>query len=164
MTSTKKTDADKREALRAKIDAGEERNAERSFADQAKEAAEGALEFVKANPIKSVTAVAVGALLIGAMTRPGRRAGRKAGTLAAVATDAALAYGLSLLDAAGGAASKGQDRLAGLGETVGDKARAWQSTAAKEGGDLSDYLVKVARKGGKRAGTTIDELRSRLSH
>ena len=108
--------------------------------------------------------MAVGALLIGAMTRPGRQAGRKAGTLAAVATDAALAYGLSLLDAAGGAASKGQDRLADLGETVGEKARAWQSTAAKDGGDLSDYLVKAARKGGKRASKTIDDLRSRLSH
>ena len=164
MNDKYKTDADKREALRAKINAGEERNAERSFADQAKDAADGALEFVKANPIKSVAVVAVGALVIGAMTRPGRRAGRKAGTLASVATDAALAYGLSLLDAASGAASKGQDRLAELGETVGDKARAWQSTAAKEGGDLSDYLVKAARKGGKRAGKTIDELRSRLSH
>ena len=168
MTDTTRTDADKREALRAKINAGEERNAERSFADQAKDAADGALEFVKANPIKSIAAVAVGALVIGAMSRPGRRAGRKAGskagTLAAVATDAALAYGLSLLDAASGAASKGQDRLADLGETVGDKARAWQSTAAKEGSDLSDYLVKIATKGGKRASKTIDELRSRLSH
>ena len=164
MNDSHQTDADKREALRAKINAGEERNAERSFADQAKDAADGALEFVKENPIKSIAAVAVAALMIGAVTRPGRRAGRKAGTLAAVATDAALAYGLSLLDAASGAASKGQDRLADLGETVGDRARAWQSTAAKEGGDLSDYLVKVAKKGGKRAGKTIDELRSRLSH
>lgn len=162
--TTSKTDAEKREALRAKIDAGEQRNAERSFADQAKGAADGALEYVKANPLKAVAAVAVGALVIGAMTRPGRRAGRRAGALAGVATDAALAYGLSLLDAAGGAASKGQDRLAELGDTVGQKARAWQSTAASEGGDLSDYLVDIARRSGKRAGRTIDELRSRLSH
>ena len=77
---------------------------------------------------------------------------------------AALAYGLGLLDAASGAASKGQDKLADLGDTVGDRARVWQSTAAKEGSDLSDYLVSMARRGGKRAGKTIDELRSRLPH
>lgn len=163
-----KTDAEKREALRGKIEAGEQRQAERSFADQAKDAADSALGYVRANPLKSVTAVAVGALVLGAMTRPGRRAGakagRKAGRFAGVATDAALAYGLSLLDSASSAASKGQDKLADLGDTVGDKARAWQSSAAKEGGDLSAYLVKAARRSGKRAGKTIEELRGRLSH
>lgn len=164
MAKNQKTDAEKREALRAKIEAGEQRNAERSFAEQAKEAADGALEYVKANPLKSVAAVAVGALLIGAMTRPGRRAGRKAGALAAVATDAALAYGLGLVDAAGNAANRGQDRLAGLGNAVGEKARALQATAARETGDLSGYVVNAARRNRKRAGKTIDELRSRLSH
>ena len=162
------SDAEKREALKGKISASEQRNTERSFADQAKIAADDALGFVKSNPLKTVAAVAVGALVIGALTRPGRRAGRKAGhkagTLATVATEAALAYGLGLLDAASGAASKGQDKLADLGDTVGDRARVWQSTAAKEGSDLSDYLVDVARRGGKRAGKTIDDLRSRLSH
>lgn len=163
-TAKSKTDAEKREALRGKIAAGERRNSQRSFGDQAKAAADGALDYVKANPLKTVAGVAVGALLIGAMTRPGRRAGRKAGALATVATEAALAYGLGLLETAGNAASKGQDKLADLGETVGDKARAWQATAAKEGSELSDYLVKAARRSGKRAGRTIDELRSRLQH
>jgi ElaB/YqjD/DUF883 family membrane-anchored ribosome-binding protein len=159
-----KSDADKREALRGKIAAGEQRNSQRSFADQAKAAADGAFDYVKANPIKAVAGVAIGALLIGAMTRPGRRAGKKAGALASVATEAALAYGLGLMETAGNAASKGQDKLADLGETVGDKARAWQTTAAKEGSELSDYLVKVAKRSGKRAGKTIDQLRGRLSH
>ncbi len=162
--SATKTDAEKREALRGKIEAGERRNAERSFAEQAKAAADGALDYVKANPLKAVAGVTVAALLIGAMTRPGRRAGRKAGALAGVATEAALAYGLGLLESAGSAASKGQDKLADLGETVGEKARAWQSTAAKEGSALSDYLVDKAKRSGKRAGKTIDELRSRLQH
>jgi hypothetical protein len=163
-----KTDAEKREALRGKIAASERRNADRSFTDQAKAAADGALEYVKANPLKAVAGVAVSALLIGALSRPGRKAGRKAAAktsaLATVATEAALAYGLGLLETASSAASKGQDKLSDLGETVGDKARAWQSTAAKEGSDLSDYLVEAARRGGKRASKTIDELRSRLSH
>lgn len=163
-TRTGQTDAEKREALRGKIAAGERRQAERSLADQAKAAADGALDYVKANPLKAVAGVALGALIIGAFTRPGRKLGRKTGKLASVATEAALAYGLGLLETAGNAASKGQDKLADLGDTVGTKARAWQSTAAKEGGELSDYLVKVAKRGGKRAGKTIDELRNRLSH
>lgn len=150
-------DADKREALRGKIEAGERRNAKRGFADST-------LDYVRANPLKTVAAVTAGALLIGAMTRPGRRATRKAGAFATVATEAALAYGLGLMETAGQAASKGQDKLADLGETVGDKARAWQSTAAKEGSALSDYLLDAAKRSGKRAGKTIDELRSRLQH
>lgn len=163
-----KTDAEKREALRGKIAAGEKRNEQRSFADQARQAADEALGYVKANPLKAVAGVAIGALLIGALTRPGRRAGRKAGAkasaFASVATEAALAYGLGLLDTAEKAASKGQDKLADLGDTVGDKARAWQATAAKEGGVLSDYLADAAKRGSKRASKTIEDLRSRLSH
>lgn len=150
-------DADKREALRGKIAAGERRNSQRGFADSA-------IDYVKANPLKAMAGVAVGALLIGALTRPGRRAGKKAGALAGVATEAALAYGLGLMETAGKAASKGQDKLAELGETVGPKARAWQATAAKEGSALSDYLVDAAKRSGKRAGKTIDDLRSRLQH
>lgn len=156
-----KSDAEKREALKGKIAAGERRNADRGIAA-------GALDYVKAHPLKSMAGVALGALLIGAMTRDGRKAGRKAGkkasALAGVATEAALAYGLGLLDAASGAASKGQDKLAELGESVGPKARAWQSAAAREGSALSDYLVDAAKRSGKRAGKTIDELRSRLQH
>lgn len=158
-----RTDAEKREALRGKIEAGEQRHAERSFADQAKDAADSALGYVRTNPLKTVAAVAVGALIIGAMTRPGRRLGRKTGAIAGVATDAALAYGLSLLDTASGAASKSQDKLADFGDTVGDKARTWQSAVTREGSQLSDYLVDTARRSGKRAGRTIDDLRSRIS-
>lgn len=163
-SGTTSTDAEKRAALRSKIAAGEERNSQRSFADQAKTAADGALDYVRANPLKTVAAVAVGALVIGAMTRPGRRARRKAGAMAGVATEAALAYGLSLLNSAGNAASRGRDRLAELGGNVGDKARAWQSAAAREGSELSDYLVKATKRGGKQAGRSIKDLRSRLSH
>ena len=164
MTDTTHTDAEKREALRAKINAGEARQAERTLADQAKDAADGALEYVKSNPIKSVAAVAIGALLIGAMTRPGRKAGKRAGKLASVATDAALAYGLSLLDAGKDAAETGQDRLADLSKSARKNAREWQDYAAREGNELSDYLIAAARRSGKRAGKTIDELRSRIAH
>jgi ElaB/YqjD/DUF883 family membrane-anchored ribosome-binding protein len=159
-----KTDAEKREALRAKIDAAEARHAERSLGEQAKEAADGALEYVKANPIKSVAAVAIGALVIGAMTRPGRKAGKRAGKFASVATDAALAYALSLFDSAEDAADKGQDRLADLTKSARKNAREWQDYAAREGSELSDYLIAAAKRSGKRASKTIEELRSRIAH
>lgn len=163
MTDAAMTDAEKREALRAKIHAGEARQAERNFADQAKAVADDALDYVKANPLKTVAAVAIGALVIGAMTRPGRKAGRRAGKLAGVATDAALAYGLSLLDAGKNAADKGQDRLADLSSSARRNAREWQDYAAREGSELSDYLIAAARRSGKRANKTIDDLRSRIT-
>ncbi len=168
MTNKPRTDAEKRKDLRAKIDAAEQRNEARGLAEQAKAAADGALDYVKANPLKSVAAVAAGALVIGALTRPGRRAGRKAGarmgTLAGVAADAALAYGLSLLDAGKDAAGKGQDALTDLGDAARKNGRAWQSTAAREGSELSDYILGAAKRSSKRASKTIDELRSRISH
>ncbi|MBL8657869.1 MAG: hypothetical protein JNJ92_11030 [Altererythrobacter sp.] len=168
MAKSAATDAQKRKALRARIDArtGEarQRRHERGLADQARNAADGAIAYVRANPLVSIAAVAVGALVIGALTRPGRRAGRKAGALAGVATDAALAYGLSLLDSASTAASKGQDRIADLGDRVGGRARDLQATAIREGGNLSEYLVTAARRRGQRAGRTIEDLRSRITH
>lgn len=169
MAKSAATDAQKRKALRARIDArtGEarQRRDERGLADQARNAADGAIAYVRANPLVSIAAVAVGALVIGALTRPGRRAGRKAGALAGVATDAALAYGLSLLDSASTAASKGQDRVADLGDSrVGGRARDLQATAIREGGNLSEYLVTAARRSGQRAGRTIEDLRSRITH
>lgn len=168
MNDTPRTDAQKREDLRARITAAEDRNEARSLADQAKAAADGALEYVKANPLKSVAAVAAGALVIGALTRPGRRAGRKAGarvgSLAGVAADTVLAYGLSLLDSGKQVAGKGQDVLSDLGNTTRKNARAWQASAAREGSELSDYILGAAKRGSKRAGKTIDELRGRLSN
>lgn len=164
MSNSSKTDAQKREALRAKIDAAEIRIEQRSLSGQAKDAADGALSFVKANPLKSLAAVAIGALIIGSLTRPGRRAGRKAGVLAGAASEAALAYALGLFESASNAGSKSQGRLSDLGESVSAKARSWQSTGAREVGELSDYLISAAKRSGKRAGRTIDELRGRISH
>ncbi|WP_133365225.1 hypothetical protein [Qipengyuania sediminis] len=164
MSSKAKTDAEKREALRARIESSEQRNAQRSFVDQAKSATDGAMEYVKANPLKAVAAVAVGALVIGAMTRPGRRAGRRAGALTRVAGDAALAYGLSLFDSAGSAARRGHNRIGEFGANSGDKARGWRRSAADGSSELTDTILDAARRGGRRAGRSIEQLRSRLTH
>lgn len=137
------TPATARDSLRARIEAAERRNAERSLADQAREAADAAINYTRAHPLTVIGgALAVG-LLVGLATRPGRRiAGRAAhavgaaasgvaGTAAAgaksvsarggskVATllgEAAVAYAMKLLDELLEGASTGQDRISDFGE------------------------------------------------
>ena len=55
------TDEQKREQLRARIEAGEKRNEERSLADQAKDVADSAIEFAKKHPVATVA----GAVVVG---------------------------------------------------------------------------------------------------
>ena len=69
------SDEDKRAALRDKIDAAEQRNAERSVADMAKDAADTVTDFAKRHPLATVAGAIGLGLAIGAMTRPGRRLG-----------------------------------------------------------------------------------------
>lgn len=132
--------ADKRDALRAKIEASERRNAERTISDQAKEAAGAATQYVKENPMTVLGgAIAVG-LVIGLLTKPGREAATKAakGTANAVGgaasgaarsvgstaktqgskfgsllADAMVAYGIKLIDNALDAAKIGKDKIVG---------------------------------------------------
>ncbi len=81
---SKLNDEQKREQLRDRIEAGEKRNEARSLADQAKDAADSAVEFTKKHPFAVIGGVLVAGLAIGAMTRPGRRLGRRGGTIAAL--------------------------------------------------------------------------------
>lgn len=129
--------ADKRDELRAKIEASERRNAERTMGDQAKEAAGAATTYVKENPMTVLGgAIAIG-LVIGLLTRPGRQAAAKAarGTANVVGdaaggaargvgnaakaqgsrfgsllADAMVAYGIKLIDNALDAAKIGTDK------------------------------------------------------
>ena len=82
---SKLTDEQKREKLRERIEAGEQRNEERTLAEQAKDAADSAMEFTKKHPFAVVGGVLLAGLAIGAMTRPGRRIGRRGGAFAALA-------------------------------------------------------------------------------
>ncbi len=79
----------KRDELRAKIEASERRIAQRTMADQAKDAANAATDYVRQNPLTVVGgAIAVG-LVIGAMTPAGRRVARTAAAGAASAVSGA---------------------------------------------------------------------------
>lgn len=133
---------DKRKELKQKIQAGEQRHAARSLADSARAAGEDTVEFVKRHPLATLAgAIAVG-LAIGAMTKPGRRLGKRGGAVAALITDAAIAYGMKVIQQAGSAAREGQERF----------------------GDLSGTLSERLAETGSKAGDTIRALRDRIAH
>lgn len=162
------TDAEKREELREKIEAAEVRNEERGLAEMAREAAETATDFAKKHPLATVAgAVGVG-LLIGAMTRPGRRLTRRGGALAAIAADAALAYGLEAFDRIGtatsAAARAGADGLEDLGDSVGSAARSFRRDAAYRADVAGDTVRATSRRAGRKASRSLRNLRSRLPH
>lgn len=162
------TDEDKREELREKIEASETRNEERTLADQAREVFDSATEFVKERPFTAVAGVTVIALAVGAMTRPGRRLGRRTGVLAAAATDAALAYALGLVDraeTAGAAALRGSsDAFDDLSETLGSSARKLRRDAAYRADAAGDALRSTSRKASRKTSRGLRDLRSRFSH
>lgn len=140
----------KRDSLRARIEAAERRNAERTLADKARTAAEAAVDYTRAHPLTVIGgALAIG-LAIGLLTSPGRRVARRvAGSAggavsgaAASATsgvkelaakggsrigtllgEAAVAYVMTLIDDALEAAREGQERAGELGNAAGSKAR-----------------------------------------
>ena len=149
------SDEQKREQLRARIVAGEKRNEERSFADQAKEAADSAVDFAKKHPIATVAgAVAVG-LAIGAMTSRGRQLGRRGGSLAAYAADAALAYGLSMVEGAG-------DKFEDYSDAAGTQARRLKRDAGYRADALGDVLRSSGRKASRKSSRTVRELKARV--
>ncbi|MEM1195878.1 MAG: hypothetical protein AAGH57_07215 [Pseudomonadota bacterium] len=117
---------DARDELRAKIDAQERRMAERTLADEAREAASAASHYAKEHPLQVVGgAIALG-LALGLLTKPGRRAAGRAASGTA--------------NAVGGAAS---GAVKGVGKGVGKAAKKRGSAIA---GLLADALVAYAIK------------------
>lgn len=140
---------DKRAELKSKIEAAEQRNADRTLGDRAREAAEGATSFVKDHPFATIAGgVVLGALIASIVPGPGKRMRKKAGAkgalVAGTLADLAIKYGTEFLESATQAAKTGQDRLGDLGETIGETARG---------------ASRSARKG---ASSTLGELRSRF--
>lgn len=162
------TDQEKRRQLREKIEAGEKRNAERSLANYAKDAADTATGFVKRHPLATIAGGITLGLVIGALTRPGRRltsrVGRRSGALAALAADAALAYGLRALEGAGDLARSTGDRIEDMGDTLGTKARGVRRDAAYRTEIAGDALRSVKRSAGRKSGRALRDLRNRFAH
>ncbi|MEQ5786727.1 hypothetical protein J3454_02340 [Erythrobacter sp. NFXS35] len=176
------TPTDKRDALRAKIDAAERRNAERSLADQAREAASAAADYTREHPLTVLSGAVVLGLLIGLATRPGRRvATRAAGAVGAAASgaagsaasgvkgltarggtrigtlmnDAALAYVMKLIDDVMDAARSGQDRIEDLGDEAEATARRIRRDAAHAIGTAADTTRGAARKSRRKTARVV---------
>ena len=150
------TDEQKREQLRARIEAGEKRNEERSLADQAKDVADSAIEFAKKHPVATVAGAVVVGLAIGAMTKRGRDLGRRGGSLASYAADAALAYGLAMIEGAG-------DKFEDISDAAGTQARRIKRDAGYRLDSMGDSIRSSGRKASRKSSRTYRDLRNRLT-
>ena len=129
---------------------------------------DSATDFAKKHPLAVVGgAIGVG-LLIGAMTRPGRRLGRRTGTMAAMAGDTVLGYAMGLMDraeTAGAAALRSSsDAIEDLGDSVGSTARRLRRDAAYRADTTSDALASSRRRASRKASRRLRNMKSRLSH
>ncbi len=181
--------ADKRDELRAKIEASERRIAERTFADEARDAAGIATKYAKDNPLTVVGGAIAAGLLIGLMTRPGRRVVKNAatGTVAAVGGaasgtaksvktaaktgggamsalfgDALVAYGVRIIDEVMDGARAGQDKLEDFGDAASASARKVAREANYVAGSTADKSRALSKKTGRRAGRVIRDLTKRM--
>lgn len=177
---------DKRDELRAKIEASERRIAERSVADDARDAAVAARDYTRAHPL-TVVAGAIGiGMLIGLATPPGRRAAGRAahatanaaGSAASAAGSAArkggeamfaplmnalTAYILKLVEETLSAAEAGQDKVEDLADSAESAARKARREAEYRAGTVADSARKSARRTQRKAGRTVRGIKGRLT-
>lgn len=160
--------ADKRNALKAKIEAAEMRNALRSAGDTAQDAAEMATDFVKRHPLAAIAGVAVLGLAIGAMTKPGREAGKKAGSnarkFAGYASEIGLAYAAGLLASLGDVVSDGKDAIEDATDKVTDNAGTLKRKAIFSGGNAAAAAKSISREAGKKAGRALRDMGNATKH
>jgi ElaB/YqjD/DUF883 family membrane-anchored ribosome-binding protein len=179
---------DKKDALRMKIEASERRIQERSLAESAKEAADSAIEYTRQNPLTVVGGAIVVGLLIGLMTKPGRRAAGTAATGAVSAVtgaasgtaraakgvtekganrfgtlvaDSIVAYGMKFIDEALEGARAGQDTLEDIGDSATAKARQLRREASYMAGTAADKGRDVSRRTRRRAERAVRDLTGR---
>lgn len=103
------TTEDKRSALRTRIEKAQERLAGHQVADQARDAAGTLANYAKRNPLVVCGGVAALGLVIGRLSRGGRAASTATSLLGRIATDAAIAFALTMYDKAVQRAKEEQD-------------------------------------------------------
>ncbi len=162
-------DNQKREELKNRIEAGQQRHANRSMSDYARDARDSATAFVKEHPVATVVGgVAVGVIVASLVPGPGRRVRKKAtrrgSALAAMAAEIGMAYGASLIDSLGNAARASGDRLEDLGDTIGDSARDLRRHASAQGSAAGEGARRLTRDVGKKTGRKVRDLRARMAH
>ena len=162
-------DKEKREELKGRIEAGQQRHANRTVGDYARDARDNATAFVKKHPIATVAGgVAIGVIVASMVPGPGRRmrkkATRRGSALAAMVAELGLAYGTSLLDNLGSAARTGGDRLEDLGDAIGDSARDLRREASLRSDAAGEAARRLSRDVGKTTGRKVRDLRARMAH
>ena len=162
-----------RDALRARIEAAERRNAEKTLADQARAAADAAIDYTRANPLTVIGGAVAFGLVIGLLTRPGRRVAGRAihsagdaisgaassassgvksitarggSRLGQLIGEAAVAYAMTVIDDVLEAAREGKERAEDLGEAAGTRAKKLSAGASDAAGSAADNTRTLARK------------------
>jgi ElaB/YqjD/DUF883 family membrane-anchored ribosome-binding protein len=174
-----------RDSLRAKIEAAERRNAERTLADDAREAAKAAADYTRAHPLTVIGGALAAGLLIGLLTRPGRRVanravhstadaisgtasrarsgidsitGRSGSRLGRMIGQAAMGYAMTIFDEAMETARAGQERAAELGDTAGTQAKKLSANASEAAGTAAGNTRALARKTRDAAAGVVRDL------
>src|SRR6187402_1667250 len=163
----------KRQQLKTKVAAGQARHRDLGrttivdrAGEKALEAKDKFVEFAKEHPIATVAGgIAVGILVSGLFKRSptrklGSAAAKRAGTIATIGAEFALAYAQQAMTAANEAGRDGAHKLGELGETVGSTARSTGRAAADRAGELTDAARVATRDVGQRIGKA---LRSRIN-
>ena len=176
---------DSRDALRARIEAAERRNAERTLADQAREAASAAVDYTRANPLTVIGGALAAGLIIGLLTRPGRRVAsrvahsagdalsgaassarsgvnsvttRGGSRLGRMIGEAAVAYAMTMIDDVLETARAGQERAEELGDAAGVQARKITARTSEAAGSAADSTRALARKTADAAAGVVRDL------
>lgn len=163
---------EKRVVLRDKIEAAEQRQAQRSLGDYARDARDNATGFVREHPIATVgAALAFGVVLAAVIPGPGRRLSQRVGkkvsgratSFAAIASKMGLAYASRFMNVAENAARTGQDKLEDIGDTLNDHARNVRRETSNRAAKAADGANTLSRNAKKRAGRTVRDIRTRIS-
>ena len=93
-----------------------------------------------------------------------RRLGRRGGTIAAIAADAALAYGARMIDSMADGAQFAGDRLEDLGDSAATTARGLRRDAAYKLDVAGDALRSSSRKAGRKSSRAYRALRTGIKH
>ncbi len=150
----------KREEIKARIAAAQEREEGRTQMTLTERATEGAADaadaftdFVKKHPIASAAGGVALGILVASMFKGPRRAaargGAKAAGLAAIGAEIATGFAAQLLDGATDLGREGARRAGDLTDTAGDRARSIGRSASHKVGDAADAARIARRETGK---------------
>lgn len=150
----------KREEIKARIAAAQEREEARNSQslavraqETASEAGEAVTDFVKKHPYAAAAGgVALGILIAGMFKGPRRAAAKssaKAAGLAAMGAEIASGFAAQLFDDASALGREGVRRAEDAVDTAGDKARSAGRRASHTAGDVADAARIARRETGK---------------